>query len=497
MTSIDPHTPVLVGVGAITQREEDPSVALEPFELMVAALQRAAEDAGTAQLLAEASSIRVPQGFWKYSDPGRLVADRVGAAKATTILAELGVLQQTILKDACEAIAAGRETIALIVGGEAKYRSLRAKILDTEAAELIQEGVAPDQHLLPKEDIFHALELERGLVMPLRAFAVIENARRFAAGTGLDEHRDELARFWADFSLVASGHPGAWRSQAVTAAEIRDPGAGNRMISFPYTKLHSSEWNVDQAAALILCSVGKAQELGIDESKWVFPLAGTESNHVVVMSEREEMHRSAGAEIAGEKVFELAGLRPSDVGHFDLYSCFPAAARLYAEALRLPADQRVTVTGGMAFGGGPLNNYVLQSTAAMADKLRADAGSVGLVTAVSGVFNKQGYMLWSTKPAAGGFVSADVSEQVAAVTGRRELVRDYEGLATVASFTVGFSEGRACDAVVVADLPDGRRTIATTDDGALAVSMTEAEFCGTRVTVAADGTFSRASAAGA
>ncbi|MCX5739460.1 MAG: hypothetical protein NTZ61_13370 [Proteobacteria bacterium] len=67
--TLDPRTPVLVGVGAISQREDDPSRAREPLELMIAALERAAEDAGTRALLERADSVRAPRGFWDYSDP--------------------------------------------------------------------------------------------------------------------------------------------------------------------------------------------------------------------------------------------------------------------------------------------------------------------------------------------------------------------------------------------------------------------------------------------
>lgn len=489
MKSIDPRTPVLVGIGAITQREEDPTQALEHYQLMAAAVHRAAEDAGSPELLAGASSIRVPRGFWEYSDPGRLVADAIGAGDVKTTLAELGVLQQTILNDACEAIRNGDETIAIIVGGEAKYRSLRATILDCEVADTAGECGDPDFRIEPKEPIYHDLELERGLVMPLRAFALVENARRYAAGLSIDEHRDGIAQFWAGFSAVAAKNPDAWRREPFTAEQIRDAGNGNRMIAFPYTKLHSSEWNVNQAAALILCSVAKAEELGVPREKWVFPLAGTESNHVVVMSEREELHRAPGAAIAGARALELAGLTIDDVKHLDLYSCFPIAARFYADALGLADDRQVTVTGGMCFGGGPVNNYVLQSTAKMAEVLRADPASVGLVTAVSGVFNKQGYMLWSTNPPSGGYVSDDVSEQVAAVNARREVIRDYEGPAVIVSYTVGFAGPDAAEAVVVCDLPDGRRTISVTTDTELAHAMTQSEFCGRAISVRSDATF--------
>ena len=83
----DSRTPVLVGAAAVQQRLDDPRAALEPVELMVTALERAAADAGTHSLLAQANSIRVPRGFWDYPDPGRLIAERFGARSASTQVA--------------------------------------------------------------------------------------------------------------------------------------------------------------------------------------------------------------------------------------------------------------------------------------------------------------------------------------------------------------------------------------------------------------------------
>ena len=44
----------------------------------------------------------------------------------------------------------------------------------------------------------------------------------------------------------------------------------NRWIGFPYPRLMNSSAFVDQAAAIILTSVGLARKLGVPESKWVF-----------------------------------------------------------------------------------------------------------------------------------------------------------------------------------------------------------------------------------
>jgi len=114
--SLDPLTPVLVGVGALTEQVEDPREASEPLELMAAALGRAAEDAGSKAILAEIDTIWIPRGFWPYSNPGRLLAERFGAPSARNVVAEIGILQTSILGRAARALAEGRSEVAVIVG---------------------------------------------------------------------------------------------------------------------------------------------------------------------------------------------------------------------------------------------------------------------------------------------------------------------------------------------------------------------------------------------
>jgi hypothetical protein len=70
----DPRLPVVVGVSQIEQRVEDPREGAEPLEMMIAAVERAADDAGSRDLLRAANSVRVIRGMWGYGDPGRAVA---------------------------------------------------------------------------------------------------------------------------------------------------------------------------------------------------------------------------------------------------------------------------------------------------------------------------------------------------------------------------------------------------------------------------------------
>src|SRR5690606_33429505 len=135
----------------------------------------------------------------------------------------------------------------------------------------------------------------------------------------------------------------------------------------------------DQAAALLLCSAGRAQALGIPPERWVYAWAGSESNHVVPVSARADLARCAGAQLAGRAVLEAGRLQVRDVELVDLYSCFPIAVEMTAHEIGLPLDPRrpPTLTGGMSFAGGPFNNYVLQSTCRMAELMRAGQGRTG------------------------------------------------------------------------------------------------------------------------
>src|SRR4051794_7268065 len=263
--AIDPRTPVLVGVGSITQPNDDrdPDVLLEPVDLMVAAVRAAAEDAHAPGLLAEVEVIAVPKGIWGYQDPGRFVAERIGAAATTrTVLAEVGILQQTLIDQACAAIAAGDVQVAVICGGEARNRAVRAARAGVEASEVDAPG-PPDDLQLPAGEIITGVEIERDLAVPAHQYALVESVLRHVDGLSAEQQRARLGALWGDFARVAGGNPHAWDQTAPTADDIARAASDNRMIASPYTKRLCSQWNVDQGAALLLTTVAAAERAGV------------------------------------------------------------------------------------------------------------------------------------------------------------------------------------------------------------------------------------------
>jgi len=468
----------LVGVAAVQQKIDDYQRALEPVALMEQALRDAAADAGCEALLGKADEILVPKSLWSYSDPGRLLAAAFGAHSVTTLLAEFGILQQSLLTRACQRITAGEAQVVLVAGGEAKYRSLCAGKVGEEAPETRQVGVEPDITLRPQDEMWASVETDSGLGMPVGYYAIMDSALRYKQGLSLAQHRDQMATMYARLSELAADNPDAWSDHLIVAEYIREHSAANRMLAFPYTKLHNSQWNVDQAAGLILCSARVAADLGIERSKWVFPRAFTESNCMSVVASRRDLGASPGFRIAGQVAMELAGVNFNDIRLCELYSCFPYAVRVQLQEFGLDPLRNVSVTGGMTFGGGPLNNFVFQATVKMAQLLRQNPEETGLVTAVSGLLTKQACALWSCSPGANGWACADVTEQVRQVSEVCDLVANYCGEGSVAGYTVLYRGLDPWRAVAVFDLPDGRRTVAYSEDAQLMELMMAQECCG-------------------
>lgn len=481
MLDIAENTPVLVGIGTVQQKHEDWTKAKEAIELMVDAAREAILDTKVDELGAAIDCIYVPRGLWHYTNPARLVASAIGATNASTVMVEIGVLQQTAIGDACRQIADGKLETAMVVGGEAKFRDLRARIAGEEAPETKQTD-KPDKTMTPAAELYLDAEVNSGLgYMPVNYYAIMESAFRSSKGWSVSDHRDRLAAMYSGFSDIATDNPHAWKPGHVEANVIRDPSPKNPMLAFPYTKLHNTSWNVDQAAALLFCSAAKAEALGIPREQWVFPLASAECGHMLSLAQRKELHRVPGVKAAGEKALALTGCTMQELDLVELYSCFPVAVETFSSELGIDLERELTITGGMPFAGGPLNNYVIQATCRMAELLRKSPGRKGIVSSVSGLLTKQGIGLWSADPGKAEFQFIDVTEEVAAANPPMEITESHVGTAIIVGYTVIYEKGEPSRAVAMVDLPDGSRSVVWSETPALVAAMEREEFCGRTV----------------
>ena len=480
--------PVLVGIAQIEQRNADPVAGIgdEPLELMVQAVHAAAADAQAPALLREVDAVRVIRGMWPYQDPARAVAEAIGSPSAETGISTWGGnAVQSVLTESALQVQRGERRIVVLTGAECGRTQAKARRAGIELNWRDALGT-PDRQFGVELKMRHRLEAERGIAQPIHMYPIFENAIRHARGETLDAHIERVSGLWARFSEVAAANPHAWLRDARTAQEIRTPSAFNRPVSFPYPKLMNSNSNVDQAAALILCSVATATALDIPEDRWIYPWAATEAHDTYAVSHRDNLHSSPAIRIAGERCLELAGVDIDDIQHVDLYSCFPSAVQVAAAELGLDEQRPLTVTGGLTFGGGPLNNYVMHAIARMGEVLRENRGDIGLVTSNGGFITKHAFGVYGTAPPAHGFRHDQPQAQVDALP-TREVTGDYEGAVAIESYTVMFDADGPRLGLAACRLDDGRRSWGNTEDADTLAGMVSEEFCGRPAHLAASG----------
>ena len=471
--------PVLVGIAQLEQRDADPveGTGKEPLELMIDAVRAAAVDAGAPALLDSAEAVRVTRGMWPYGDPARAVAEAVGCSGAETAMTLWGGdAVQSVLTESALEIRNGTREIVVLAGAECGRTQAKARRAGIDLGWREAPGT-PDRVFGEELKMRTRAEAVRGVSQPIQMYPIFENAIRHARGETLDAHMRRVSELWAGFSRVAAGNPHAWMREAVSAEEIRTPTAFNRPVSFPYPKLMNSNSNVDQAAALILCSTDVARRLGVPESKWVHPWSATAAHDTYAVSNRDNLHSSPAIRIAGRRCMELAGVEVDALDHVDLYSCFPSAVQVAAAELGLGEDRPLTVTGGLTFGGGPLNNYVMHAIARMAEVLREAPGEVGLVSSNGGFITKHAFGVYSAAPPRQPFRFETPQNRVDAMP-TREAVPTFDGPVEIESYTVMYGSEGPESGLAACLLDDGRRAWGNTREPEVLQSMVSEEFCG-------------------
>ena len=475
----DDTTPVLIGAGQLLNRIASLDETVEPVDMMIEASRRAAADTGVPDILRHAQSVRVIRGIWPYENPAAYVATRVGAPDAQTVGTVYGGnYVQSVVNHTARSILNGELDLALVIGKSSA--SARKAGVDIPMREtpghydaLFGHGQQPEHH---------AHEVAMGIRQAIQIYPMYENAIRHARGETLDEHMTRVSQLWSRFNDVAQGNPNAWVQQNLTAEQIRTASPSNRQISFPYTKFMNANMSVDMSAALILCSVSRARALGVSDDRWIYPIAGVEGKDHFSASVRDNFYTSPAIRIIGHRLADQAATALSDIEFVDLYSCFPSAVQVAARELGLSEARALTVTGGLTFGGGPLNNYVMHAIARMVELLREHRGQRGLITANGGNLYKHAHCIYAAERPESRFQLVDVQADIDALPAR-ETVAGYGGDVTIESYTVMFGPDGPDVAHVACLTPGGARTWSNTRDPGLMAAMTTEEFCGRSATV--------------
>jgi len=482
---IDSSTPVLVGVGQLTQRWQDPASQKHPMALMADAARAAFEDCGATGIIAGVDSLHVVNTFtWPYDDlPGQLAAELGVPATHREYTGIGGNTPQRLVNHACAELASGRRRAVLIVGAEALDSTMHAASAGIDLPWPAPAGTTPSPatgNVDEERDGVGPMEKAHGLVLPIHVYPLLETALRADARRSPADHQAHVGRLFARLSQVAATHAQAWFPTVRSADEIATPTADNRYICYPYTKLMNAIMRVDQAAALLLTTVDEAERLGIDPDRWVFPMGGADLNDIWDLARRASLIESPALQTAASTALAQAGVGIDEVDVFDLYSCFPSAVQIARRALGIAEDdgRELTVTGGLPYFGGAGNNYGSHAIATVAQRVRSRPATLAMVTGMGWYVTKHAVGVYGKRPPAQRWTDRDTTAAQAAIEAAAmpPPVERADGRLTIEAFTIRHErDGTPSRGTAIGRLADGRRALAVIDAGPAELELLERE----------------------
>ncbi len=453
--------PVIVGIGEIVDRPKEITEGLEPLALLEHALQRAEADSG-AKLLHEIGSLDVVNFLsWRYRDPEKLLAQRIGAKPAHCYYGPVGGESPIrYLHEAAQRIARGECSAAAVCGAEAQSTATKA---ERARIDLPWTPFAHDVEEPKRGAAFQKpLAVKLGVFRPITVYPLYESATSAHWGQTPREALAESGALWSTYANVAADNPNSWLKKRFSSDDITTPSPENRLIAWPYTKLMVANPTVNMGAALLLTSLAKARAAGVPEDRLVYPLGGASAEEPRDYLLRDQFYESHPQNAVLNAVMDLVGSDGKKFDAIELYSCFPCVPKMARRTLRLGADVQPTVTGGLTFFGAPLNIYMTHAACAMVRKIRSGA-KLGLLYGQGGFVTKH-HGLVVSREAPREAIKQDTSVQAVADRARRavpEFIDRASGKGRVEAFTVIYrGNGEAEHGVVMLRTEDGRRTLA-------------------------------------
>ena len=497
------NTPILVGVGQITQPISDnPDDWCSHADLAAQAAKQALADTGVelagqidavvgVKTFADSSPAHVCP-FGMPNNFPRAVANRIGANPDDAIYEVLGgQAPQKLVAEFSAKLWRGEHKWVLLTGAEviANIKSAQRAGVQLDWSETV-EGQYHDRGLTGGDPMITRMEYEHKLMLPMQFYGLIENARRHNAQQSEADYAQGMAEEFSRLSQWAADNPLAVDRAGYSASQLIGIDDKNPMIVSPYPKKLIAKDNVNQAAALVLTTVAAAREMGIDEGKWVYLHSSTDLKDRVIL-ERDNIGRSTAMEVAFQQALEQANLTAAEIQHFDIYSCFPVVVSNARDIMGIDFDdsRSMTATGGLPYFGGPGNNYSMHGIASVVELLRSNPGDFGLVYANGGVMSKHSVGIYSTRAPAGEWQPCESARLQKALDQRPAAQVDFapDGEAEIETYVINYLKGQPLSAAVVAKMTaTGKRCFALTDlrDAETFGELTGGDPLGKRIYVA-------------
>ncbi len=452
--------PVIVGVGEVADRPKEITAGLEPLALLEEALRRAEVDSG-ARLLGDIQSLDVVNFLsWRYRDPEKLLAARIGAKPAHLYYGPVGGESPIrYLHEAAQRIARGECSVAAVCGAEAQSTATKA---ERAGVKLPWTPFAHDVEEPKRGAAFQKpMAVKLGVFRPITVYPLYESATSAHWGQTPREALAESGKLWSTYAGVAAQNPNSWLKKNFAPDEITTPSPDNRLIAWPYTKLMVANPSVNMGGALILTSLAKARAAGVPEDRIVYALGGASAEEPRDYLVRDQFFESHPQNAVLKAIMDLVEGDGRKFDAIELYSCFPVVPKMARRTLGLGPDVQPTVAGGLTFFGAPLNTYMTHAACAMVRKLR-DGGKLGLLYGQGGFVTKH-HALVISREAPKEALAQGTSVQAEADRHRRkvpEFVTEAGGKGKVEAFTVIYrGNGEIEHGVTMLRTENDRRTL--------------------------------------
>ncbi len=474
------NTPIIIGVGQFTQQiPEDLHTCMSHYELAAEASRNAIEDSGSSVDLGSHIDTVVGVRIFADSTPvggcpfggsnnfPRSVANRVGANPERAIYESIGGQSpQKLVGEYFEKLNAGECEMVLLTGGEAMAS---IKVAGKQKVKLDWreevEGSLDDRGRFDGFHIVTRMEFEHKLMQPVQFYGLMEQARRGELGMDETSYNSAMAKEFSKLSEVAANNPYSMNQAFFSEADLLDSSDANPMICSPYRKHLVAKDGVNQGAALLLTTVGKAKSLGVPEDKWVY-LHGYADTKERVLLKREKLGRSQAMAWALKGALLSADKSAGDIDLFDIYSCFPVVVSEARGILGIAEDdpRPLTQTGGLAFFGGAGNNYTMHGIASLVENMRNKPGSYGMAYGNGGWMSKHSVGIYSTEAPSTDWQACDSQAWQALVESSPEVEAEAspQGEAVLEAYTINCFKGNPLNSVVIGRLKEsGKRFYAT------------------------------------
>ena len=486
--TVDDKTPILVGSGQYVERE---ATLNPPMHLAAQASAAAIADTGGSDVAAAIDTIAVVKIFsdsakmWACpfggsDNPPQSVAAAIGASPKHRVYSVTGGNQpQSLVIEMASAIARGEKSMVLLTGAEA-IRNQRTAQRNNQEPDWNEHFDEPLEDRGFGEMVATLQEIKNGGIAPIFYYSLMEQARRARLGLSVEDYLRDTARLLESFSQVAANNPYSQFTGVQSAQAILSAGP----LTHLYTRRMIAQDGVNQAASLLLCSVGKGRELGIPEDKWVY-LHGMAEGAELDMTNRPDISVSPMAAQVVDRALGMAEKSIGDIDLIDIYSCFPCAVTAISDHLGLPADgsTALTLTGGLPYFGGAGNNYSMHALAEVIQQVRLQAGAFALVTTNGGMLSKHASGVFSCQPGTIDWATADTTISNESLP--RKAICEDPGAGTTVTYSVNYMGDQPVQAMVLAETDAGERFVCCTasDDQATVQAMLDTEPTGRRINV--------------